>query len=297
MHDSNDEILSHVGGLEVIHVPVVSPPVFDEMDSARVVFRSLLRDPEAAREHHHETAELILNLGPSLGSVAWRNVDGDQQTATLESKACCLIPGGVTHLVSSLQVDGVMSVLIGGALLTELTRRNNGVMVESLRQLTSHDALAGGLLSEFGRLMVKPPGAFALHALGVALALKLLHAILYPKNGDGAEYPPLTPSEQHQVLDHIGAHLTDRVAISKLARELSLSRTHFTRRFRATFGMSPLQYALKMRVDRAIELLRTGEYRVAEAAYALGFCDQSHFDRHCHKFYGVTPSALLRSAR
>lgn len=272
-----------------------TPPIWHKMEGAPVVFRSLRHDPGEAEEHTHDTVELILNLGTTLGSIIWRDADGAEKTAQLCAEDCCLIPPGVPHVVSGLRVQGVVSLLVGGVIMAELANRNlTGVIVENLRKLTAEDSMAGGLVTEFGRAIVRQPHVLLVNALGFALALKLLHALMYRDEGYVSDHAPLSPSDQQKTIDYLRDRVTERVQVSDLARKLGLSRAHFARRFRATFGMPPLQYALKMRVDRAIELLRGGEHRVAEAAYAVGFYDQSHFDRHCRKFYGHSPSAMLR---
>lgn len=266
-----------------------------DVDSARALLRVLLNDPDAVHEHRHETPELILNFGSGFGSIAWRDAGGNTQVASLGTQSCCFIPGGVVHRVESLRMEGAVSVMVGGGIAAESVRRDlSEVIVEPFRQLTAQDALAGGLLSELGHLTAKQPQTLAFHALGLALALRIVHTILYSKRRYAGAYPPFSPAEQAKALEHIRGHLAERIPVTDLARELCLSRAHFSRRFRVTFGMSPLQYALKMRVDRAIELLRSGDFRVTEAAYAVGFCDQSHFDRHCRKFYGQTPTAMQR---
>lgn len=272
-----------------------TPPIWHWMEAAPVVFRSLLHDPSEQEEHTHDAVELILNLGTTLGAIVWQDADGVEQTAQLRAEDCCFIPAGIPHISSGLRVQGVVSLLVGGVIMAELASRNlTGVMVENLRRLTAHDSMAGGLVSEFGRVIVRQPHALLVNAFGFALALKLLHALMYRQDGYAMECPPLCESEQRSALDYLRDHLTERVRVAAIARHVGLSRTHFTRRFRVTFGMPPHRYALKMRVDRAIELLRSGEYRVSEAACEVGFCDQSHLDRHCRKFYGHTPSEMQK---
>ena len=259
------------------------------------MFRSLLHDSSEGEAHTHDAVELILNLGTALGAIVWRDADGVERTARLSAEDCCLIPAGVTHVISGLRAHGAVSLLIGGVLMTEIADRNlSEVMVENLRQITAQDTMAGGLVTEFGRLIVREPHVLLVNALGFALALKLLHSLLYRYDGYSKDHAPLEPTEQRRALDYLREHTAERLQVAELARHLGLSHAHFARRFRATFGIPPLQYALKMRVDRGLELLRSGEYRVAEAAYAVGFYDQSHFDRHCHKFYGHSPSAMQR---
>jgi AraC-like DNA-binding protein len=272
-----------------------TPPIWHKTEAAPVMFRSLRHDLSEAKEHTHDALELILNLGTTLGTVVWRDADGVENTAQLHADHCCFIPAGVPHLVSDLREKGAVSLLVGGVIMAELASRNlTGVMVENLRQLTAQDSMTGGLIAEFGRSIMRQPHVLLVNALGFALALKLLHALLYRDTRYNKNHAPLSPSEQRRALDYLSQHTEERVQIADLARQLGLSRAHFARRFRATFGMPPLQYVLKMRVDRGLELLRGGEYRVAEAAYAVGFYDQSHFDRHCRKFYGQSPSAMQR---
>jgi AraC family transcriptional regulator len=272
-----------------------TPPIWHELEAVPVILRSFMHSPGEAVEHNHDSAELILNMGTTSGSVFWRDADGVEQTAELHAEDCCLIPAGVTHLVNGLRVRGVVSLLVGGVLLAEMARRNlAAVIVENLRQLTAHDAMAGGLVSEFSRVILRQPQVLLVNTLGFALALKLLHSLLYREIKYDGEIAPFSPSEKKRVLEYLREHLAERVTVSGLARKLSLSRAHFTRRFHVTFGTPPRRYLLRMRVDRALELLRSGDYRVSEAALAVGFCDQSHLDRHCRKFYGRAPSVMLR---
>jgi AraC family transcriptional regulator len=259
------------------------------------MLRSLHHDSSETAEHTHDGVELILNFGAALGAIVWRDADGLRKTAELREDDCCMIPAGVPHILSGLRAHGVVSLLVGGAIIAELAKRNlTAVVVGNLRKLTAHDAMAVGLVADFSRVVLRHPQVLLVNTLGFALALKLLHSILYLDVGYSREPAPFCPSERQRTLEFLTAHLAERVTVSAMARKLGLSRAHFTRRFHATFGMPPLRYALKMRVDRALELLRGGEYRVAEAALAVGFCDQSHLDRHCRKFYGRAPSAMLR---
>ena len=104
----------------------------------------------------------------------------------------------------------------------------------------------------------------------------------------------LSEKEREKLNCFVNINLAEQFSIVALAKHMGMSLAQLNRRFRVSFGTSPLQYALKLRVDKALTLLRSKNVRVAEAAFAVGFCDQSHLDRQCRKFYGVSPSALLR---
>jgi AraC family transcriptional regulator len=97
-----------------------------------------------------------------------------------------------------------------------------------------------------------------------------------------------------KVMDYVESNLGERLSLDNLARQVHLSTHHFGKLFKASTGASPMQYVLRQRVQRALELLRTGNFRVAEVAIEVGFFDQSHLDRHCRKFFGAPPKVLLK---
>lgn len=60
-----------------------------------------------------------------------------------------------------------------------------------------------------------------------------------------------------------------------------------------TFGVSPHQYVLRQRIERAKTLLLQGDCSLVELADRLGFADQSHFIRQFKRFVGMTPRAFV----
>ena len=61
-------------------------------------------------------------------------------------------------------------------------------------------------------------------------------------------------------------------------------------RFRKVFGVSPQGMLVRLRMNRAKELLRTGSFSVKEIASQLGYARQHEFARAFHKFIGMSPS-------
>jgi len=82
--------------------------------------------------------------------------------------------------------------------------------------------------------------------------------------------------------------------IRDMAKNIGISPYHMIRQFKAVCGLTPHQFQIQCRVRKAQKLLETGK-SVTEAAYAAGFCDQSHFDRCFHKIVKLTPSAYKQS--
>ncbi|MDE6600846.1 MAG: AraC family transcriptional regulator [Lachnospiraceae bacterium] len=82
----------------------------------------------------------------------------------------------------------------------------------------------------------------------------------------------------------------DVFLIEDMARSIGMSPYHMIRQFKAVCGLTPHQFQIQCRIRRGQKLLEEGK-SVTEAAYATGFCDQSHFDRCFHRIVRLTPSA------
>lgn len=87
---------------------------------------------------------------------------------------------------------------------------------------------------------------------------------------------------------YIAAHWMEEIPLTDLASIAELSRYHFLRMFRRTYGLTPHALQIQLKVDHAQILLRKGVTTVA-AARLTGFFDQSHLTRHFKKLLGMTP--------
>jgi AraC-like DNA-binding protein len=79
------------------------------------------------------------------------------------------------------------------------------------------------------------------------------------------------------------------VSLSELAAACGCSPFHLARAFTAQFGLPPHAYLNNLRVNRAKRMIRAGT-PLADVAYAVGYCDQSHLNRRFKKIVGITPS-------
>jgi AraC-like DNA-binding protein len=81
--------------------------------------------------------------------------------------------------------------------------------------------------------------------------------------------------------------------LEELARQANLSPPHFTALCRRQTGMPPLGLLIRLRLQRAMDLLQRGNHNVAEAARAVGYEDPFYFSRLFKKHIGVTPSSCM----
>jgi len=104
----------------------------------------------------------------------------------------------------------------------------------------------------------------------------------------------LTATQQERVLEFIDAHLSQRIALSELARLAELSGTHFLQRFRNTFGEDLHRFVLNKRTQLAIELIGQRSLKLAEIGAASGFADQASMTHAVKRTTGLTPRAATQ---
>lgn len=102
--------------------------------------------------------------------------------------------------------------------------------------------------------------------------------------------------QQRRVKEFVDANLDGNMTVMLLARACGLSTKHFSRAFRQSTGLSPHQWLLHRRIDRAKQLLR-GTLPLADLALACGFADQSHFTRVFTRAVGLSPGQWRRTHR
>jgi AraC family transcriptional regulator len=97
-----------------------------------------------------------------------------------------------------------------------------------------------------------------------------------------------------QAIDYIQENLSENISLEAIANHIDISSYHFCRLFKQATGLSPHQYVIQQRVERAKQLLRQGKMSLSEIAIACGFSHQSHLNRHFKRITGVTPKTLLK---
>ena len=101
----------------------------------------------------------------------------------------------------------------------------------------------------------------------------------------------------HQVMNTILQHPGDPHTVESLAAQASVTPSHFCRIFKRATGVSPHQYVMKTRFDRAQQLLLQSDTRIALIAESLGFTSQSHFSRAFRRITGQTPAEFRQRGR
>jgi len=127
-----------------------------------------------------------------------------------------------------------------------------------------------------------------------------LSAHLVPDAAQQPPHPPsdrvaLSPWQERRAKELMSSQMDKGLSIARIASECSLSRSHFSRAFKKNTGLSPRDWYLQMRLDKARGLLSDSGLTISQISLDCGFADQSHFTRVFSRMTGVTPFNWRRS--
>lgn len=101
----------------------------------------------------------------------------------------------------------------------------------------------------------------------------------------------LSPQREIRVKQLILERLGDSLEVTELAQACALSRSHFSRAFKCSTGLSPQEWIRQQRIALAKQLIQYTDMSLTQISLECGFCDQAHF---CHIFTrseGINPFA------
>lgn len=87
------------------------------------------------------------------------------------------------------------------------------------------------------------------------------------------------------------------ISLSDIARYVFLSPSYYTRAFKEEMKTSPINFLLKVRIDRARELLADSDLKIGDIALSVGFSNQQRFNEIFKKYTGCTPLHYRKQSR
>ena len=98
------------------------------------------------------------------------------------------------------------------------------------------------------------------------------------------------------VLEYIENNYSEKITIDRLCAMANVSRFYFCRLFKSITNKSLGEYLNRLRVNKAEELLKSGNCNITEAAMSCGFDDMNYFSRVFKKYKNESPSSMLKRA-
>ena len=100
--------------------------------------------------------------------------------------------------------------------------------------------------------------------------------------------------QRKRVAMYVQANISSNINAADLAHLARLSKGHFFRAFRESFGEPPGSYVARQRILRGQSLMLNSQAPLSQIALACGMCDQPHFTRVFSRVVGVSPSVWRR---
>lgn len=232
--------------------------------------------------HSQHTVEIERVLGESRQVEQF--VDGD----------VAIIPANVRHKAITYQECDSTALIIEPAYIANIAHETvDADKVELMPQFAKSD----GLIHQIGLALKAELSSndlcsrlYAESALTMLAAHLLKHYCVFGFRL--REYEDRLPNYKlNQALQYIKAHFDQELKLGEIAATVGMSQYYFLRLFKQSMGVTPYQYVLKLRVERAKSLLKQRQITISDVAIECGFANQSHFSRVFRQMSGITPKA------
>lgn len=160
----------------------------------------------------------------------------------------------------------------------------------TLAQPVVRKAKSVNILSHMTELVATLQAGYSLHHLLRAAAilrhllseLALLNAYSTAPNSKGLDVEKL--------IRFMIEHLADSCSLQNLADEAHLSSSHLAHEFRSKTGYAPIDYYIRLKMQKACELLEATDLTIEEISRKLGYREPFYFSRLFKKVVGIPPS-------
>jgi len=124
-------------------------------------------------------------------------------------------------------------------------------------------------------------------ALMMMILARLAEIILYEVDSAPGDF------RVNKIIRYISMHYSEKLTVKNLAQQVHLDSDYFGQLFKREKGMMVNQYIIRIRIQKAEDMLQSGNYKVHEVAENCGFSDTFHFYKSFKALRGVPPSRCI----
>lgn len=110
------------------------------------------------------------------------------------------------------------------------------------------------------------------------------------------EYADLNFNEFKSIHEYIEINIRDKFSLEHLAKMANINKFGFSKKFKATTGMAPMNYILMKKIFSSKKLISKSS-ELTEIAYDYNFSDLAHFSKTFKRYVGVAPKDYQKSLR
>ncbi len=157
------------------------------------------------------------------------------------------------------------------------------------RNRVSYDPVVRRIFNDIRTLMFSDKSNTVKDCLFTSLIYELFARLVQAGNTYLPKKAKVKP-EFYDVLAHINANIGTKLRLRDLAEIAHLSTDRFSHLFKEITGMSPVEYIINERINKACELLTNTSLSTTKIASECGFCTSSYFTQKFSQYMKVTPT-------
>ncbi len=153
--------------------------------------------------------------------------------------------------------------------------------------LAHAESLLQPMVKECGNRPVGYEASLFAYLLGLMIFLSREYAKIKTPNGRAL-------LRLGELIGQLERHYARRWRLADLAAAAHMSESSLLATFKEATGQSPIDYLIRLRIQRAAELLRHGSQSISEVAFSVGFDDSNYFSRQFRKTMQTSPREYRR---
>lgn len=274
------------------HLPILSSQT---LGWDNILVEQFQHPPGEGKHHFSDEHAICLSLAPRPIRVL--QIKGGRTYVGVQSKGdVSLTPAKIPSFSRWESDDTCLQIRIASQFIQRIARETIETDPDRL-ELRPEFQIRDPQIEAIGMMLLAElkqdniGGRLYIDSLSTVLAVHLLRQYAAPEFRFAVYESALSERQMLQVLEYIHEYLHQDIKLADLATLLNISESHFSHQFKQAIGMTPHQYLLQQRIERAKQLLKESDRSIMDIAFLCGFNSHSHLSKQFRQLTGMTPKA------
>jgi AraC family transcriptional regulator len=243
--------------------------------------------------HDHPELQITIVAGPSRMQASSSTDCGQRRHKRVSAEEICVTPSCQSHAMDWDEAGGSMIIWVAPHFIVEALECAPQVGVSFHERYGTPDVFVQHLanLLRHGNNSGRPISRLKAESTAAVMLAHLSRVDGIAGTELWRKITPIASGRLAQVVDYIESNLNEQLSLAALARIAQMSAFHFARHFKSSTGLTPHQYVMQRRIDRARQMLRDPRLSISDVAFDCGFATQAHLTAVFRKLVGSTPKA------